>query len=585
MKVRPVSREILADLEAKLSPLPTPSHAPGLNEDLTAHAYGRAQLLPPEVIHLLLHCAPGATRDLWIRIIYAIHHATGGSEQGFGIAVAFSRGDYHGYLEPKFKGEDDVRKVWKSYDPMREQIVTVGTLIHHAQQGHQQNSAVAINAPSQSPNQRALQILQEQFAIIQLGGSVCLLDIGAIRRQVANAQRITFNPIKLADGRLLAARIVAKEEPNADPGEVVREFMLSPQTLQYRGVTFDPENQDPDQFNLWQEPTLTPATGSWRTLRRFLRDVICAGDGKLFCYLLRYLAHALQKPRDKPGVSLMLVGGQGIGKGTFFQIVRLIWSATTFYTNRVSDVVGDFNGGIEGMLFVLLDEATFAGDRKAWDALKAIITEPILSVNQKHQPVRQIPSYCRVLQATNAEHAGMLEKDDRRVFVLRVSEVRQGDHAYWKALHAAIENGEVAALMYALSKINLSGFNVRDRPMTTELVNQKIHSLPLLHKWWLDRLTRGYIDPSVPDKWPTFISTHVLVLEAQSYLSGLSRHTPCDSRAIWDLLRKVCPDARKDQQPSAGSSPTGRERGAVLPDLATCRRNFEAYVRGSIAWD
>jgi hypothetical protein len=63
-------------------------------------------------------------------------------------------------------------------------------------------------------------------------------------------------------------------------------------------------------LNLWVGPTATPQAGDWQPISDFLLDIICNGDGNAHQYLIRFLAHALQHPADKPGVVIVMLGGQ-----------------------------------------------------------------------------------------------------------------------------------------------------------------------------------------------------------------------------------------------------------------------------------
>ena len=121
-------------------------------------------------------------------------------------------------------------------------------------------------------------------------------------------------------------------------------------------------------------------------------------------YLIRYMAHALQKPWEKPGVMIIMLGGQGIGKGTLGRIFQKIWSATYIQTNNISLVTGEFNASLERAFIVFLDEALFVGNRKDSDRLKSLVTEPEILINEKYQPARQVRSYHRFIAATNADH-------------------------------------------------------------------------------------------------------------------------------------------------------------------------------------
>ena len=49
----------------------------------------------------------------------------------------------------------------------------------------------------------------------------------------------------------------------------------------------------------------------------------------------------------------------------------------------------------------------------------------------------------------------------------------------------------IAAMVHELLTMDLSGFNVRSKPDTQQLVEQKLHSLSPTARWWFDCLDSG----------------------------------------------------------------------------------------------
>jgi replication-associated recombination protein RarA len=121
-----------------------------------------------------------------------------------------------------------------------------------------------------------------------------------------------------------------------------------------------------------------------------------------------YLAHALQRPKEKPGVMIILLGGQGTGKGTFGRICQKIWSATYVQVNNIDKVTGNFNAILERAFFVFMDEALFFGNHRGSDELKSLVTEQTILISEKYQPSRQIVSCHRFIPATNADNFKIL---------------------------------------------------------------------------------------------------------------------------------------------------------------------------------
>jgi hypothetical protein len=325
-------------------------------------------------------------------------------------------------------------------------------------------------------------------------------------------------------------------------------------------------------------PSITPVAGKWPLIKSFLLEIICDGDPAAFDYLIRYIGHALQHPEEKPGIIIILIGGQGTGKGTFGRLLQGIWGGTFLQVYNVNAVTGTFNASLERSFIVFMDEALFSGDRKAANALKSIVTESSILINEKHQPARQIKSYHRLIAATNAEHFKHTERDDRRDFVLRVSESRKGDQAYWKALNREMKNGGIEAIAHDLLEMDLSDFNVRKKPNTNELLEQKLFSLNPFAHWWHECLIQGVIHED-DDWWPDFVSTAEAINGIMDVAGGRIYRKP-SPRSVVQEMKKLCPSAKNDQKQKYGT----RNRGFTLPSLQQARDEFEAYIGAPIEW-
>jgi hypothetical protein len=243
----------------------------------------------------------------------------------------------------------------------------------------------------------------------------------------------------------------------------------------------------------------------------------------------------------------------------------------------MNEVTGNFNASLERSYIVFLDEAVFVGDRRSTESLKSVVTEAVLQINEKHQPSRQIESYHRLVAATNAQHFKHTDIDDRRDFVLKLSEARKDDHDYWHALNQEIEQGGVEAMVHDLLAMDLSGFNVREKPQTVALLEQKLLSLDHIPHWWHECLQQGEVTDG--NGWPKFISTNIAI-EAIKDMAGRQLYKPPTGRQVNEAFRKFCPSARQDQQ----QTDFGRHRGLALPDLETARAEFEEYIGGPVPW-
>lgn len=578
--------------------IPIVSNAASIGDRTDTHEYG-----PPDIDRLasaLKALNPDCDEETWkLKRLAPMARAAKENPELAGqlndLAKSWSSGSLRG--EPSkawatpgntngLTGEEAFDTVWKRFtqDNYTGNSTTLGTIYHDAVEAGWKDATqfqVINNSKEETTTvptkiRGPLAYIQGIFALLLLSGKVWLLDKGSLSRTTKSGMAPGLALSNRTDGKLLIVRELKKAYPEENAQMIAKEFFESPETTFYDGVEFNPAGTTDGCINLWTGPTITPEQGKWKRIQYFLFKIICNGDKKAYKYLLRFIAHALQRPREKPGILIILLGGQGTGKGTVAVILRRIWTATFLQVHNISEVTGTFNSSLERAFIVFMDEALFVGDRRATDALKSLVTEPVIQINEKHQPVRQIGSFHRYIAATNAEHFKHTEKDDRWDFVLRVSEERKGDHSYWQELYQEIENGGVEAMAQDLLGYDLSEFNVRNKPQTQELLEQKLMSLEPVQRWWYDCLVDGRVNEC---KWPEFIATNDVIEWAVDAAGGRLHRRPTPINII-RAFHSLCPSAQKHQK----TTQHNRQRGLALPSLDQARAEFEVYVGSRIEW-
>jgi hypothetical protein len=285
---------------------------------------------------------------------------------------------------------------------------------------------------------------------------------------------------------------------------------------------------------------------------------------------------------------ITLLGGQGTGKGTFFKLLSAIWPNTTLQVADVNHVVSNFNAAIERNYVLCMDEALFVGDKKNMDRLKSLITEPVITIEQKYQPRRTIESFHRYFAASNHDHFAQVDIDDRRFAFFEVSEKRKGDFEYWEQVYAAISTPSmIAAMVHSLMSTNLDHYNVRRRPNTKAHMDQKIRSLNGFDRYWFEVLhTEEFMQEDtllISTKWsgPFFLSTEEMFGGWRKYERGQKQFATRQERDLHSGLKKLCPSVSKTRHAGHGN----QKRGYKLPALPVARADFEKVMGGKVQWD
>jgi hypothetical protein len=430
-----------------------------------------------------------------------------------------------------------------------------------------------------------LTALQAAYAIFRSGGEFYVVDLQQLA-DVKAGKRIEVEFFKKQSAEVLLKRFLENQAIACELKITIAQFWTNPNTLVFDAVAFSPLPQPASTINYWIEPTAKPRAGNCDILRAFLFNIICAGCQGTYSYLLHYLAHMLQRPEEKPGIIIVLLGGQGTGKGTFFRLLRAIWGRTTIQVSDIQEVIGHFNAVLERHFVFCMDEALFSGDKKALDRLKSLVTEPTCRVEQKYQPARTIDSYHRFFAASNHDHFAHVERDDRRFVFLRVSDDAKGNHQFFNQLATAIENPLVVdAFAYELMNLDISHFNVRQKPQSSEQVLQKLRSLEGFSRFWFEVLTAGSLTGNTgnPQGWEkaVFISTSQLVTNYTEFDKKAQWYRTVQQSELLNELKRLCTSARYDRHQDKYQ---GQRRGWWLPDLVTARLEFERFIGGQVDW-
>lgn len=377
-------------------------------------------------------------------------------------------------------------------------------------------------------------------------------------------------------------------------------WLKHPKRRQYESIVFTPGKDVPGAYNLWRGLDVEPVKGDWSLMQEHMLVVLCLGNKKHFQYLLSCMARAVQFPAMQGEVCIVLKGGQGAGKGIVFDNLGKCFGQHYFHISNSRHLTGNFNAHLRVCVFLFADEAFFAGDKSHIGVLKMLITEPTLAYEAKGIDTVMGPNYIHLFMASNEDWVVPAEMDDRRFFVLEVSNKYQSDRAYFNALAQQMENGGREAMLYDLLNMDLSDFEVRNVPKTEALLEQKQLTLLPEDKWLFEKLQdgrwlrwhAGWDTGGVPANllWDDYIKHSGQTGEYRKSVStrlGMKLHKVFGTR-----LKKVT-NQRYD-------NPTGRhdkygdiifsyEHGALFyfPKLEECRKLFEVYLRaeGQVKWE
>ena len=416
-------------------------------------------------------------------------------------------------------------------------------------------------------NVKLLEELNQKYAVVPMGNKMSILNI------VKDEVRF-FSP---SDFNLALQNRTAIDDSGTDPKQIPASkwWLKHPERKEYTKVDFLPEIEAPDGvYNMWKGFAVKPKGGLEKIpfFHELLVEVICSGNEKWAVYLWGWLTHMVQCPEEKPGVAVVLRSDpQGVGKSRFAEYVGSLLGRHFKTVTHGRHIHGNFNSHLKDTLMLFGDEAVWGGDRSTESILKQLITEPSMIIEMKGKDVFEVRSFLRLMLATNSEWAAPVSLTDRRYFVVNVSDSRKNDHDFFKNLIHEQTHGGSESLLQALLDFDLSNFEVRNIPETPARLEQKMLSMDILQKWWVNVLSDE--DFTIGEKILDLENCNRIIISdlTTSFDEYAKEHNP--KHRLWSVKR-FCGQFRKlvsnVEVKRSGSGPREYE----FPSLNDCKLFF-----------
>ena len=440
-----------------------------------------------------------------------------------------------------------------------------------------------------------VQELNREIAFLMHGGKALTLSAtpdaehGGFDINFANVREQAHN---------YANRILTVTDPATQKKKELLIFSLwmrSEKRRQIRKVVMNPAgepgyNPNTGDFNLWQGFAIKPHKPddehSWALLEKHIHEVIANGNPNHAEYILNWLAFCLQFPALLPKVALVLLGEQGVGKGTLFNAILKIFGRHGVQVYKREQLTGKHNNHLRDALFVFADEATYGGDKDTIGAINSFITEETNMIEPKFVDALAVKNFKKIGMSSNEDWVVPAGIDARRYAIFSVSSKHANKKPYFDAINAELKSGGYEAMLYDLQHRDVKDFNVLAFPKTRALFEQKKLSFNETTIWWFEKLIDG--DPKWTDKG--------LELDREDVYEEIRKRTVVNYDAkqlkikIGIHLKKVCPkktDGRRTVETKITDKAL-RGRTYVFPSLEKCRAAFEKALKldkGSIDWE
>lgn len=367
-------------------------------------------------------------------------------------------------------------------------------------------------------------------------------------------------------------------------------WMEWPGRRQYEGVVFSPEkDMGPRWYNLWRGFTVSPAANdNHPAVDQFKEHAlvnVCGNDKALYTWLMAYFAHMVQRPWEKPLVALVFKGAKGTGKNALVERFGKLLGPHFLVADDERYLLSNFNSHLESNLFFVLDEASWAGDKRAEGKLKGLITGAQHNVERKGKEPYRVDNLTRVAIIGNEKWLVPATQDERRFAVFNVGNGRKQDRKFFESMRFGLEKGGYGHLLRFLLDMDIRGIDVNAAPSTQGLIDQKHASLDTVQEWWLDCLSSNQL---VGSDWegslPHLIPTNRLRQAFEHWARGrnIRSRLPGRNEFVKTLAEMAASMAKVKTRPE---DPEDSTYSYKIQSIDALRSDWDRFIGGTHDWD
>lgn len=287
-----------------------------------------------------------------------------------------------------------------------------------------------------------------------------------------------------------------------------------------------PELRRFNTFNGWrwtvEEMRRAERVPKFMELRKLVNQhifrIICACDWQKYQFFMCLLAAKFRNPSFKPNCAIIITGKEGAGKSWIFEdLILILAGAYGILCSDIGRATGDFNSLFDEKLFMIFDEASWAGNMKGNTQLKNMVTAQTKIVNTKHKDMKQVGTYELIMLISNntvvvpqgesarrwvyypcAPNSARGQKKQHSEKFDKLSQVKDDDFGGVKAWAAQLFD-ETLFPQPLLDSYGLFSTHHFPQKCVEEGHRQKSFSLKPVEKFWQNVLTVGSVYPPHED--------------------------------------------------------------------------------------
>lgn len=193
--------------------------------------------------------------------------------------------------------------------------------------------------------------------------------------------------------------------------------------------------EDDQTFNIYCGSKIKEKEGSDKPWIEFLDHLFPNEEDR--AHAMKWIATLIAKPEVRMTYSMLLISEtQGVGKTTLAEhvLVPILGQWNCSMPSETDIVESQFNDWAYFKRLVVVSEIYAGQSWKAYNKIKALISDKHIRVNKKYASAVSVQNWCHMLASSNSRNALRVDGDDRRWLVPEVTEEKK-PHKFWDAFH------------------------------------------------------------------------------------------------------------------------------------------------------
>lgn len=224
-------------------------------------------------------------------------------------------------------------------------------------------------------------------------------------------------------------------------------------------------------LNTYRSSGIDATEGDASPFEEFLTYLVPDEDER--SHLLKMIAWTVRHPGEKLRHALLFRSEhQGVGKTMLTEIWAELLGTHNVRKSTTEEITGQYQGFIMNTQLVVLEELNLGAGMRDYNRLKELISNDIVSVNEKYERIRNWRNVASFVMLTNLEVPLQIEASDRRIFFIDSSALPRDGNYY--ADFAAWWQANLGVIKWYLGGVDLVGFRPADQPPMTKAKQELI---------------------------------------------------------------------------------------------------------------